>query len=96
MGIDELLSAKRSEILDIARRHGAHNVRVFGSVVRGEAGPESDIDFIVEMEPGRSILDLGGFLYDLQQLLGVEVDVVTEKGLKARICERVLAEAIPL
>jgi uncharacterized protein len=96
MGIDELLNARRSEILEIARRHGAHNVRIFGSVARSEAGPESDVDFIVEMDAGRSLLDLGGLLYDLQQLLGMEVDVVTEKGLKARIRERVLAEAIPL
>jgi len=96
MGIDELLNTRRSEILAIAKQHGAHNVRVFGSVARGEAGQDSDIDFIVEMENGRSLLDLGGLLYDLQQLLGIEVDVVTEKGLKARIRERVLAEAIPL
>jgi uncharacterized protein len=96
MSIDELLNARRLEILEIARRHGAHNVRIFGSVARCEAGPESDVDFIVEMDAGRSLLDLGGFLYDLQQLLGMEVDVVTEKGLKARIRERVLAEAIPL
>jgi hypothetical protein len=71
-------------------------VRVFGSVARGEAGPESDIDFIVEMESDRSLLDLGGLLYDLEQLLEMEVDVVTEKGLKARFKERVLAEAVPL
>ena len=96
MSIDELLNARRSEILEIARRHGAHNVRIFGSAARGDAGPESDIDFIVEMDAGRSLLDLGGLLFDLQQLLGIEVDVVTEKGLKARIRERVLAEAVPL
>ncbi len=71
-------------------------MRVFGSVARGEAGPESDIDFIVEMESDRSLLDLGGLLYDLEQLLEMEVDVVTEKGLKARFKERVLAEAVPL
>jgi predicted nucleotidyltransferase len=96
MSIEELLNTKRSEILELAKRHGAHNVRVFGSVARGEAGPESDVDFIVEMDAERSLLDLGGLLYDLQQLLGMEVDVVTEKGLKARIRERVLAEAIPV
>ena len=60
MSIDELLKTRRSEILDIAKRHGARNVRVFGSVARGEARPESDIVFIVEMEPGRSLFDLGG------------------------------------
>ncbi len=93
MGIDELLKARRLEILGIAKRYGAHNVRVFGSVARGEAGPESDIDFLVDMEPGRSLFDLGGMLFELHQLLGVEVDVVTEKGLRSRIRERVLAEA---
>jgi uncharacterized protein len=96
MSIDELLTTRRTDILDIAKRHGAHNVRVFGSVARGEAGPESDIDFLVEMEAGRSLFDLGGLLYDLQQLLEMDVDVVTEKGLKDRIRARILAEAIPL
>jgi len=96
MSIDELLKTRRSEILAIANRHGARNVRVFGSVARGEARPESDIDFIVEMEPGRSLFDLGGLYYDLQQLLGMDVDVITEKGLKSRIRARVLAEAVPL
>jgi hypothetical protein len=71
-------------------------VRIFGSLARGEARPDSDIDFLVELEPGRSLFDLGGLLYDLEQLLGIEVDVVTEKGLRARVRERVLQEAIPL
>jgi hypothetical protein len=65
-------------------------------VARGEAHPGSDIDFLVELEPGRSLFDLGGLLYDLQELLGVEVDVVTEKGLRARIRGRVLKEAVSL
>ncbi len=90
------LLEKRQEILALAEKYGARNVRVFGSVARGEARPDSDIDFLVELEPGRSLFDLGGLLYDLRSLLGVEVDVVTEKGLRARIREHVLREAIPL
>jgi hypothetical protein len=94
MDKNELLMAKREEIPQIAARYGAHNVRVFGSVARGEAGPESDIDFLVDMEPGRSLFDLGGLLMDLKKLLGVEVDIVTEQGLRTRIREHVLREAV--
>ncbi len=65
-------------------------------MVRDEAGPESDIDFLVNMEPGRSLFDLGGLLMDLQSLLNCKVDVVTESGLRARIRQRVLNEARPL
>jgi predicted nucleotidyltransferase len=96
MGIDELLGGKREEILRIAARHGALNVRVFGSVARGEADETSDIDFLVELEPGRTLFDLGGLLMDLRDLLGREVDVVTEQGLKTRIRPRVLQEAVAL
>ncbi len=96
MGIEELLKDRREEILRIAAQHGAHNVRVFGSVARGEARPDSDVDLLVEMESGRSLLDLGGLLMDLQALLGREVDVVTDKGLRDRIRTRVLQEAKPL
>jgi len=92
----ELLKAKREEILRIAARHGARNVRVFGSVVRGEAGPESDVDFLVELEPGRSLLDRIGLMQDLQDLLGRNVDVVTERGLHRYIRDSVLHEAVPL
>lgn len=88
-----LLRDKREEILRLAAEHGAYNVRVFGSAARGEAGLESDIDFLVNMEPGRSLLDLGGLLMDLQDLLGCSVDVVTEPGLRTRIRQRVLDEA---
>ena len=96
MGIDDLLKDKREDILHIAARHGARNVRIFGSVARGEADEKSDIDVLVDMEPGRSLLDMGGLLMDLQGLLGRKVDVATEKGLRDRIRDRVLNEAIPL
>jgi len=92
----ELLKQKHAEILRIAGRYGAHNVRVFGSVARAEADQQSDIDFLVEMEPGRSLFDLGGLQSELETALGCPVDVVTEKGLKARIRARVLREAIPV
>jgi predicted nucleotidyltransferase len=94
--LEELLKAKREEILEVCARYGARQVRVFGSVARGEADEQSDIDFLVELEPGRTLLDLGGLQYDLEQLLGRRVDVVTERGLKPRIRERVLREAVPL
>lgn len=96
MTSNELRGIKKEKILEIADRYGAYNVRVFGSVARGEAHPDSDIDILVDMEPGRSLFDLGGLLFDLQQLLGVDVDVVTENGLRSRIRERVLNEAVPL
>jgi predicted nucleotidyltransferase len=92
----DLLKEKRGQILRLAARHGARNLRVFGSVARGEAGPTSDVDFLVEMEPGRSLFDLGGLLMDLEALLGCRVDLVTERGLKERIRDRVLQEAVPI
>jgi len=96
MGIDELLSQKRLDILHLAEKYGAHNVRVFGSVARGEADERSDIDFLVDMEPGRSLFDMGGFLMDLRDLLGCEVDVVTMKGLKPGIRNRILKDVVVL
>jgi predicted nucleotidyltransferase len=96
MSLNELLQEKREDILRIASKRGASNVRVFGSVARGEADSESDIDLLVDLEPGRSLFDLGGLLMDLQDLLDHKVDVVTERGLRERIRERVLKEAIPL
>ena len=80
----------------IAAKHGAYNVRIFGSAARGEADAESDIEILVDLEPGRSLLDHAALLLDLQQLLGCKVDVVTTRGLRERIRERVLQEAIPL
>ena len=96
MGIDELLNEKRQDILRLAAQHGAYNVRVFGSVARGEAGSDSDVDFLVELEPDKSLFDLGALLMDLQDLLGREVDVVTEQGLHWYIRDRVVQEAQPL
>ncbi len=84
---------KKKEILKIAAKHGARNVRIFGSVARGEARADSDVDFLVDMEPGRTLFDMGGLLMDLRDLLGLQVDVVTERGLKPRIRDRVLKEA---
>ena len=92
----EELRSRRAEILEVAARRGARNVRVFGSVVRHDADDRSDIDFLVDMEEGRSLFDLGGLLMDLSDLLACEVDVVTEKGLRERIRARVLGEAQPL
>jgi hypothetical protein len=96
MGIDEILKAKRAGILRIAARHGARNVRVFDSVARGEANETSDVDFLVDMEPGRSLLDLSGLLLDLRDLLGRKVDIVTESGLYWLLRRRILKEARPL
>ncbi len=96
MKIETLLKEKREDILQIAAKHGARNVRVFGSVVRGDARPDSDVDFLVDMEPGRTLLDMGGLLMELRDALGQEVDVVTERGLKTSIRDRVLKEAMPL
>ena len=96
MDVDELLKEKREEILRAAARHGARAVRVFGSAARGEAGEESDIDFLVEMEPDRSLFDRIALLNDLQVLLGRKVDLVTERSLYWLLRRRILKEARPL
>lgn len=96
MDINEILRSKREEILRIASAHGARNLRVFGSVSRSEAGPKSDVDFLIELEPGRTLLDHAALYLELKRLLGREVDVVTEKGLRPGIRDRVLREAVPL
>ena len=90
------LRAQRQTILRLAQTHGARNLRIFGSVARGEADVNSDLDLLVDLEPGRSLFDLGGLTVDLEDLLGCPVDIVTENGLKPRIRSRVLAEAIEL
>ena len=92
----EDLKARRERILGIAARHGARNVRVFGSVARGDARPDSDVDFLVEMDEGRSLLDHVGLVQDLEDYLGRKVDVVSERALHWFIRDRVLAEAVPL
>lgn len=94
--VRDIIRTRRDEIIEIAARYGAHNVRVFGSAARGDTYPDSDIDLLVNLEPGRSLLDLGGLLVDLQDLLGCRVDVVTERGLRERIRSEVLREAVPL
>ena len=96
MKLETLLKEKREEILRAAARHGARNVRVFGSVARGEADAQSDIDLLVEFEPDRSLLDHAALWLELQDLLGCKVDVISEGGVKARIRERVLREAVPV
>lgn len=88
-----LLAQKRDEILSIAKERGARNVRVFGSVARNEAREDSDLDILIDLEPGRSLLDVGGLAMDLSALLGRPVDVVTEAGLRERIRSRVVREA---
>ena len=92
----DALRRRRDEILRVAAAHGARNVRVFGSVARGEADEKSDVDFLVELEPGRSLLDHVALWQALEALLGCRVDVATERGLKPRIRDRVLGEAIAL
>lgn len=94
--IHDLLQQKREDILAVAAKHGAHNIRVFGSVARGTARPDSDIDFLVEFDPDRSLMDYSRLLMDLQDLLGRKVDVATEQSLHRLIRDRVLKEAVPL
>lgn len=96
MTLYEILESKREQILHTAKEHGAYNVRVFGSVARGEADAKSDVDILVDLEPGRSLLDHAALSLALQQLMGCQVDVVTPRGLRERIRDRVLREAVPL
>lgn len=91
-----LLASKKSEILTLAAKHGVRNVRVFGSVARGDARPGSDIDFLVDLEPGVSIFDLSGFEFELADALDWEVDVATEASLKSDVRARALDESTPL
>jgi predicted nucleotidyltransferase len=96
MKAETLLQEKREAIKRLVAKHGALNPRIFGSVARGEAGHESDIDLLVKMEEGRSLLDLSALVLDLQELLGVKVDVVSEDGLYWLLRRRILKEASPL
>lgn len=93
MAIDQVLQTKRGEILRVAAQHGAHNVRVFGSAARGDAREDSDVDFLVEFEAGRSLLDQSALALDLQELLGRKADVVTESGLYWLLRRRIMKEA---
>ena len=92
----EGIRQQREAILRIASRYGARDVRIFGSVARGDAGEGSDVDLIVRFEKGRSLFDHGGLVMDLQELLGMKVDVISEGGMRERFRNHVMKEAIPL
>ena len=96
MTIEEIRSRYRQRIIALASNRGAHNIRVFGSVARGDQRPNSDIDFLVDFEPGRSLLDLTGLWLDLEAVLGSKVDVVSSRGLKPRLASEVMRDAVPL
>jgi uncharacterized protein len=97
MKLQKILQTKRNEIIEIATKHGAYNFRVFGSVARGEENPTSDIDFLVDYDLAKiSPWFPGGLLADLEDLLGCQVNIVTEKGLHSLIREQILTEAIEL
>ena len=92
----ELIRARRDEILRVAADHGARNVRLFGSAARGEAREDSDIDLLVDLQPGHGLLSLAALGVSLERMLGRKVDVLTERGLRERIRPRVLADAVAL
>jgi len=96
MDIKYLLKEKREDILRIAKHYGAYNVRVFGSVARDESDSESDVDFLVKLEPGTTLLKYAALLRKLESLLGFKVDIVTEAGLRKRMREQVMREAVVL
>ena len=96
MKVKNLIAEKREEILKIAHKYGARNVRLFGSAARGRTSKSSDVDLLVEMEPGRSLLDIVAIKQDLEDLLGRKVDVVTENALSPYIRAEVLREAMSL
>lgn len=96
MTLKEQLLSKKAAILEISAKHGARNIRIFGSVARGDEGPDSDIDLLIDLDKDRSLLDHAGLLLELMALMNHKVDVVTEKGLHHRHRQRVLSESIPL
>jgi predicted nucleotidyltransferase len=96
MTLHELRSKYRELILESAARRGAHNVRVFGSIARGESNADSDIDLLVDFETGRSLLDLAGLQIDLETALGCRVDVVSGRGLRPRVADQVNRDAVSL
>jgi predicted nucleotidyltransferase len=96
VSLDNLRHEQHAAVLDLARRHGARSIRVYGSVARGQATEQSDLDLLVEWEPDRSLLDVVGLKQDLEDLLGVTVDIGSERGLHWFIRDQVLREAVPL
>jgi predicted nucleotidyltransferase len=96
MAIRQVLEEKRNDIVNIAAKHGAYNVRVFGSVARGEDRPDSDVDLLVDVGTRTSSWFPAGLILDLEQILGRQVEIVTEKGLNPHLREHVLREAVPL
>lgn len=96
MTATDILQSKRNDILRLAAEYGAHQIRVFGSAARGEAGPTSDIDFLVRMDQGRSLLDLIELSQELESVLHRKVDILTDEGLSPYLRQRILDEAVPL
>ena len=96
MTVEQRLKEKRQQILSVAAKHGATNIRVFGSVARGQAGPASDVDLLVDMRADHSLLDRVSLILDLEEVLGQKVDVATERVLRPELRARVLREAVPL
>lgn len=96
LGIEDIVGDKREQVIELAARHHASNVRVFGSVARGEARPDSDLDLLVQMQPGATIFDLVELWLDLKELLGREVSVISEGGLQAHFRERISKDLKPL
>ena len=91
-----VLGDKRGDVLRIVARHGAGKARVFGSAARGDAGPDSDVDILIDLDPGRSLLDIVAIKQDLEDLLGCRVDVVTEAAISPYVRDHVLEEAVSL
>jgi len=96
MTTTDALKTKRNDILRLAAQHGAHNVRLFGSMARGEASPTSDIDLLVKMDRGRSLLNLIELSQELESFLHRKVDILTDEGLSPYLAQRIQAEAVPL
>jgi predicted nucleotidyltransferase len=96
MDVHTVLKDYREAIVRIATSHGARNIRVFGSLARGQARPDSDVDILIKLDPGRSLLDIIAIKQDLEDLLGRQVDVVTEAAISPYIRDQVLKEAVNL
>ena len=96
VALEELRGSKRDQILQLADSYGARNLRVFGSVARGDSSAASDIDFLVDLDPERTLMDLGGLLMDMQSILGAPVDLATEKMLRPKVLLQALRDAVPL